>query len=107
AGFEGGCMDRVLKLLAFAGLALAHAAIASPRETFPFTAVNSNGPLGNQANGQRNMSPVGGYLATKIAHSGALRSLHPDTFASEARIQVTPPNGRPSFVLQPFAQNAT
>ena len=100
-------MKRAAWISALSGLAVASVAFGAPRESFEFTSVESNGTQGSPANALRDFSAVGGYTAGKITHAGELTSVHPETYASEARILVTPPGGRPTFILQPFTTAAT
>lgn len=94
-------MKNALSILAVAGLAAA--AFASPQETAPFTLIDSNGPNGSVANTVSNYTATGGYQLGKIVTNGVLNSVNPATYSGEARIQVTPAGGQPSFIIQPFS----
>ncbi len=98
-------MKNALSILAVAGIAAA--AMASPQETASFSAIDSNGPNGSVANTVTNYTATGGYSLGKIVTNGTLNSVDPGTWQSEARIQVTPAGGQPSFIIQPFTITAT
>jgi hypothetical protein len=94
-------MKNALSILAVAGLAAA--AFAAPQETASFTNIDSNGPNGSVVNTVTNYTATGGYSLGKIVTNGTLNSVNPATYSLEARIQVTPAGGNPSFIIQPFS----
>jgi hypothetical protein len=93
-------MKNVLSLLAVAGFAAA--AFASPQETASFNNIDSNGPNGSFVNTVTNYTANGGYSLGKIVTNGVLNSVNVGTWSGEARVQVTPAGGQPSFIIQPF-----
>ncbi|MBU6413920.1 MAG: hypothetical protein KGS45_10625 [Planctomycetes bacterium] len=97
-------MKNALSILAVAGFAAA--AFAAPQETASFTSIDSNGPNGSVANTVTNYTATGGYSLGKMVTNGTLNSVNPATYSLEARIQVTPAGGQPSFIIQPFTNFA-
>jgi hypothetical protein len=95
-------MKPTTSLCVFAGLALAAAASAAPRESATFTNVISNGPLNNAVNETRLQEFIGGYPVGKIRISGTLTEINTGTFAGEATILATAPDGVTTFTLDPF-----
>jgi hypothetical protein len=93
---------KALSMLAVAGLAAT--AFAAPREQTVFTNVISDGALNAPENTVLNYSATGGYTIGKFVVSGQLTALNIETYALEARVLVTPPGGRPTFIVQPFTQ---
>jgi hypothetical protein len=93
---------RINRLLVLATLAgSAGTALAAPRESVTFTAVDSVNSLNDAANITTIATFTGGYRVGKIRISGDLTSAIAGTFASEARIRVTAPGGA-TFTIQPF-----
>ncbi len=92
---------RLAAWMVTAGLACVGA--GAPRDSVTYTAVASNGTLGAGTNSVLTWAPANTppYQVGRIVVSGTLTKVHASTFASEARIHVTPPTGEP-FVLQPF-----
>ncbi|QOI99121.1 MAG: hypothetical protein HRU70_00895 [Phycisphaeraceae bacterium] len=89
-------------LMATVAACLAADAHGSPREDATFSGVDSNGVLGSPANQVRTFTPVGGYPVGSLRVTASLTKVHPETFASEARVRVTTPSGR-THVVQPFS----
>jgi len=73
--------------------ALMASAGAQVQESVTYTNVNSNGPLGNAVNEVRTYSASGGYTMRSMRIAGTLTRIHPSSYASEARIRITAPNG--------------
>jgi len=86
-------------------VAAALPATAAPRESAQWANVTSNGQFGATFNEIRRYSSTSTYPVTRVRVSGTLTRLAPTTFASEARIYATAPNGT-TFVLRPFAQTS-
>jgi hypothetical protein len=95
-------MKTGFKMLVLA--ALAGTAMAAPRETTTYTNVISDGPLGAPENTVQTFAATGGYQVGKYVVSGTLTGLNVETFALEARVQVTPPGGRAPFIIQAFTE---
>jgi hypothetical protein len=101
---EGGMImlrHTQLWLSSIAVAALMASAGAQVQESVTYTNVDSNGPLGNAVNEVRTYSASGGYTMRSMRIAGTLTKIHPNSFASEARIQITAPNGA-STVFQMF-----
>ncbi|MGH7131543.1 MAG: GC-type dockerin domain-anchored protein [Phycisphaerales bacterium] len=95
-------------------LALAGAAMATPREstTFPASVDSaSNGAVGAghlPADGvvTLNQTFVGGYTTVRVNATGALENTSGlNTYSNEARIYVVPPAPNAPFTIQPFIGN--
>ncbi len=90
-----------LVLAAGACIALASVANATPRESYAFSDIVSNGPINNSVNGVATHSFTGGYRVGKIHLTGSLLSVNPGTYGVEARVVVTSPGGA-SVTFAPF-----
>jgi hypothetical protein len=86
-------------------VAAALPATAAPRESAQWANVTSNGQFGATFNEVRRYSSTSTYPVTRVRISATLTRLSPTTFASEARIYATAPNGT-TFVLRPFVQTS-
>ncbi len=84
-----------------AAMAAGFACSAMAQESVTYTSVNSNEAVGNAANEIRTPTLVGGYPVGQIRVSGSLTEILTATFASEADIRVTAPNGT-VYTLNPF-----
>ncbi len=85
-----------------AAMAAGFACSAMAQESVTYTGVNSNESQGNAANEIRNPTLVGGYAVGQIRVSGSLSEVNTGTFASEADIRVTAPDGTTFYTLNPF-----
>jgi len=95
-------MKKNVSLVLAAGLACGLVGMAQADETVSFAGVNSNEAQGDATNELRtatlaNTDPIG-----KISITGSLTSVIAATYASEARIRVTPVGGGAAFNIQPF-----
>jgi len=99
----GGFGVRALALLVALMLS-ASTSVAAVRETFAFTTVNSNGLQNAASNSVRTFNAVGGYGMGRVNITGTLTELNANTFASDAKILVTAPNGT-SIVVHAFPRN--
>jgi len=91
-------MFKFSHIVAGAALALsACTALAGPRETALFTNLNSGGTNVGSAVYH---TFAGGFAAKYITVSGTLQSQASGTYAQEALIQVTAPNGV-TFMVEP------
>ena len=95
-------MKKNVSLVLAAGLACGMVGLAQADETVSFTNVNSNEAQGNAANELRTASLANTDPIGKITVSGVLTNVIAGTYASEARIRVSPVGGGTPFVLQPF-----
>jgi hypothetical protein len=82
-----------LWLSSIALAALMASAGAQVQESVTYTNVNSNGPVGNAVNEVRTYSASGGYTMRSMRIAGTLTQINPISYASEARIRITAPNG--------------
>src|SRR5215831_14952873 len=82
---------------------LSTGAMGVTRDTFSFTSQVSDGPNGSAQNQVATGSLVNAYPVARIRVNGTLVSGGVNSYESEARILVTPPNG-PAFTIQPFSQ---
>jgi hypothetical protein len=82
-----------LWLSSIAVAALMASAGAQVRESVTYTNVNSNGPVGNAVNDVRTYSASGGYTMPSMRIAGTLTRINSASYASEARIRITAPNG--------------
>jgi len=92
-----------LWLSSIALVALTAMASAQVQESVTYNNVDSNGPLNNAANEIRNYTATGGYTMRSLRIEGQLTRLHSSSYASEARIQITAPNGAQT-TFQMFTQ---
>ena len=83
----------MLALAAGAALSLVSVAVATPQESVTFNAVDSMNILNDGENLTMNATFVGGYSVGKLRITGTLNSVLPGTYASEARILATGPDG--------------
>jgi len=95
-------MKKNVSLVLAAGLACGVVGFAHADETVSFTAVNSMENQGNGANEHRTATLVNSGPIGRIVISGQLTEVNTGTYASEARIRVTPPGGGAAFNVQPF-----
>ena len=96
-----GCLGaRTAAPAVVAVLALAGGASAAPQESVTFNNVASNSCSGCSQNAIQTHTFTGTYAVGAITVNGTLTEVNTSTFASEARILVTPPVGSP-FVIQP------
>jgi len=72
--------------------------LASVRESASFSNVNSVGELGFSGNTVTTTNLVGGYEVRMIRVTGTLRSVIAETWASDASIVATAPNGSVNFL---------
>ncbi|MCW5765780.1 MAG: proprotein convertase P-domain-containing protein [Phycisphaeraceae bacterium] len=86
-------------LFAAALLAATGSAFAAPQESVTFLNVDSNACSGCSQNTVLTHTFTGGYAVGAVRIVGSLTEVNTGTFASEARILVTPPVGTP-FVVQ-------
>jgi hypothetical protein len=93
----------ISRLAAAAALFLAGSAMATIHDTFTFTSQVSNGVNGSPLNEVATASTLNAYSVGRVRVNGTLVSGGVNSYESEARILVTPPNGSP-FTLQPFSQ---
>lgn len=82
-----------LWLSSIALAALMASAGAQVQESVTYTNVNSNGPLNNAVNEVRTYSASGGYTMRSMRIAGTLTRVNASSYASEARIRITAPNG--------------
>jgi hypothetical protein len=82
-----------LWLSSIAVAALIASAGAQVRESVTYTNVNSNGPVGNTVNEVRTYSVSGGYTMRSMRIAGTLTRINSASYALEARIRITAPNG--------------
>ena len=82
-----------LWLSSIALAALMASAGAQVQESVTYTNVNSNGTVGSAVNEVRTYSASGGYTMRSMRIAGTLTKIHPNSYASEARIRITAPNG--------------
>ena len=71
----------------------AGAVVASPRETFTASAVESRDRSGEPANVILTATMTGGYTVGRLLVQGSVRPLAAGSYASEARVRVTAPSG--------------
>jgi hypothetical protein len=93
---EGGMTMRrhtQLWLSSIALAALMASAGAQVQESVTYTNVDSNGPVGNAVNEVRTYSASGGYTMPSMRIAGTLTRINSASYASEARIRITAPNG--------------
>jgi hypothetical protein len=93
---EGGMImlrHTQLWLSSIALAALMASAGAQVQESVTYTNVDSNGPVGNAVNEVRTYSASGGYTMRSMRIAGTLTRINSASFASEARIRITAPNG--------------
>jgi hypothetical protein len=91
-------MTRTAAILA---ASLTSVGAAAPRESVTFVNVDGNGVLDNPANAVRHHEFSGGYPLGRISLTGALRSVHSRTWASDAGVRLTAPGGG-SVIVRPF-----
>jgi hypothetical protein len=82
-----------LWLSSIALAALMASAGAQVQESVTYTNVNSNGSDGNAVNEVRTYSASGGYTMRSMRIAGTLTQINSSSYASEARIRITAPNG--------------
>jgi hypothetical protein len=83
-------------------MCLAAAALAAPQDSISFTSQVSNGTNGSALNQVSQNNLINAYPVHRVRVTGTLVSGGVNSYASEARILVTPPTGAP-FTLQPFS----
>jgi hypothetical protein len=94
-----------LWLSSIALAALMASAGAQVQESVTYTNVNSDGRVGDAVNEVRTYSASGGYTMRSMRIAGTLTRINSASFASEARIRITAPNG--AFTdFQMFAQGS-
>src|SRR5437899_3410052 len=95
-------MSRSLRTTAIAAMCLGGTALAAPQDTISFTSQVSNGINGSALNQVSQNNLINAYPVHRVRVTGTLVSGGVNSYASEARILVTPPTGSP-FTLQPFS----
>jgi hypothetical protein len=93
---EGGMImlrHTQLWLSSIALAALMASAGAQVQESVTYTNVDSNGPVNHAVNEVRTYSASGGYTMRSMRIAGTLTQIHPNSYAREARIRITAPNG--------------
>ena len=98
-------MNRLCTLALLLQLLWVPITVAQP-EGFLFSNINSNGILGSSANAVEQRTLAGGYTLGRITITGSLTSLMANTWAKDARILVTAPDGSQTIV-QPFLTQTT
>lgn len=98
------CVTVMLFVACFCGQAMGSAIVVANSESVTYLGVDSNAALGDASNITMTSTLVGGFLANNVRVTGNLTSVISGTYASEADVRVTAPNG--AVTLNPSSTNS-